>query len=259
MRKVSSIICVLLFAITSCKKIDQHPYNYTFQNNTNQSINIDVYQTSGDYNNNTNVFLHAVVQPYGTFMTPQLVNGASYYVDWYNNDYTVTNWVNNPYSSFLSSVVINPTLQNNMMRLSAPLDYVRLLCINGNQYKTRWKAVGGHEDVDGTNIPWDQLTPDQQYIQMEFRKDFSTNYYYIVDGQYWNSGNLIYETESGGINGGNTSGNVTIKVGYNDRFVGNIAYPLTAPAGTPGAKPTDTITVSLQDVGVFQMVRMTNN
>ncbi len=258
-RRGLPVICILLFATTNCKKTSQQPYNYTFQNNTDQSINIDVYQTAGDYNNSTNVLLHTVVQPYSTFTTSQLINGSSYYVDWYNDDYTVTNWVNNPYSFFLSAVTINPTAQNNMMRLSASIDYVRLLCLNGNHNKTRWKAVGGYEDVDGTNVPWNQLTTDQQYIQIEFRKDFSTNYYYIVDGQQWNSGNLVYETEVGGINGGNNYGNIPIKVSYNDQLTGNIGYHLLAPAGTPGAKPTDTITVSLSSVGVFQMVKIPND
>ena len=271
LRSTFFVLCGLVVFLLGCTPAGILGYDYTYQNSTSKRIHVDIYKTMDDYTSNTNKYISGVAEPGGKFVVPstKFVAGVPYFVDWYTEDYTYTNWVHgiNTYGAF--TPILNPTDQLNLDKLETVTDYARLMCLNGNGAGTKWRAVDGYFFIyggsnGGDSILWKDLPTKWQYFEMEFHKDFNSIYYYNAPSYAYNANNGvrtavhgICKTNEGGIAPGATTGGFTVRVA-NDEFAVDEAYMhfvLTAPAGTPGAVIKDTVTITIVDIGVFKMVR----
>src|ERR1043165_9600450 len=133
--KLFTIAAAIALGSSSCEKTKSGvtPYNYTYDNKTGKDINIDIYQSLDDYNNNRNVYIHGVAPAGGSFTVASTDFAAEqkYYVDWYSNDYTYTNWQNRQgfYDEFTTEFI--PTDQKNRNPLESVNDYARIVFLNG--------------------------------------------------------------------------------------------------------------------------------
>jgi len=273
LRSALLIVCGAAAILSSCDKAtNPDAFNYTFQNNTDKQIHVDVYGSMDDYMNNANPVTRGVASANGSFVvrSSTLHTDVPYYVDWYSDDYTYTNWVSREdlYTAF--NPRFTASVQTNLMKLESETDYARLLCLDGNHTGTTWLATDGftylYSNGGSDSVLWNNLPQNDKFFQMVFRKDFSMTYSYIApDGQHADV-TLIVRTDGAGTPAGSTTGHLSLY--YNSskysesgqlNKAGDIYYTLSAPSGTQGAVPTTNMLVTIKDVGSFTMSRQTIN
>ena len=258
--------CVSILA-TGCTQQNEgvKQYDYTYTNNTGKDIRIDIYNTIDDYNNNTNPYLKGVaVANGGTYVIPSsdFVPNQKYYVDWYTDDYTYTNWQNRQgfYDEFITSFV--PTYQSNFNKLESVNDYARIVFLNGGAApESKWVAVDGVAYPGGNYTEWADLPERYKYRKMTFRKDFSCTLYYMSD-----SSDIVlndkrtFRTPYLGTLSGMSEGMVYVNLEdeHSVATVGIATYSIGAIDEATG-RPTigDTIVLDMDDLGRYKLVRDT--
>lgn len=202
----SCIVSIALFCIISCKKspIQTAPEtNFAFVNTLNESVNVVIYKTPNDYNNNTNVLMQGVAAANGTYVAEKLKVDTTYYVDWYTNDFSYNNWYNQSGSidSYLTTVFM-PNISGGSMQLKQSYgpDLSRLVCLDGNGTQSTWMATGAFQGSALDTNYWYTLPPNKQYINIVFKKNFSVLFSF-KDG----NGNIIVDSLSlGGMTHGDS-------------------------------------------------------
>jgi len=188
-----SCLCFVLLAL-SCKKEKKtnNEITYTnvlFSNTISEELNLRIYNSLQDYYNNANIIQKGVIPANGQLQMPNMQVGKTYYLEWYSDDYTYSNWYN--YYRKTDSSTITPTLIGNdtfTINLQNTIHcFNRLLSLNDSGTSSTWKAIGGVSNfvVD----PWDSLTENERYRVLVLRKDFSATYYH-KDGL----GNIIADS-----------------------------------------------------------------
>jgi hypothetical protein len=143
-------------------------------------LNFFIYETEGGYLNNSTPYISGKTSTSsGTYFIPskKLKVNQQYYIDWYSDDYSITNW-----SVSSSGDRLSPNMfvyQGGLQ--SFGFSYVgdssdgnaRNIFLNGNEIETTWKATGSTEL--GNNI-WESLTENEKYIRVKFRKDWTGIY-----------------------------------------------------------------------------------
>jgi len=252
-------------ACTPEKKSVQQ-YDYTYTNNTNKDIRVDIYQSLNDYNHNTNIYQSGIaVANGGTYVVPSsdFQAGAKYYVDWYSNDYTYTNWQNRQgfYDEFVTSFV--PTHQNNKNPLQSVNDYARLVFLDGGAAtETHWVAVDGYAFPGGNHTEWANLPDNFKYRKFTFKKDFSCVYYSKNDSTgNIESSKFVFRTPYLGTPQGLSEGMIFINIEdqHSVSTEGVVTYTINNSATDSLGVPTfgNTITADFGDMGRYTMVRDT--
>lgn len=273
LRSALYVVCGAAVLFAGCDKgTSPDAFNYTFINNTDKQIHVDVYSTMSDYMSNTNPVTTGVAGANSTFVvrSSTLHTDVPYYVDWYSDDYTYTNWVNREdlYTAF--NPRITASVQTNQLKLESETDYARLLCLDGNHTSTTWLATDGFSYVysggGSDSVLWNNLPQVDKFFQIVFHKDFSMTFSYInPDGQRADV-TLIMRTDAAGTPAGSTAGHLSLyynssKYDENGQLnkAGDIYYTLSSPSGTADAVPTGPIMVKIKDIGTFTLSRQTIN
>ncbi|RYD57554.1 MAG: hypothetical protein EOP56_07175 [Sphingobacteriales bacterium] len=189
MRNILLALSALLLLIhtTSCGKKNKLKGPYTFENNTGETINLRMYKTLDDYANSTSPALAVRMAPGDAYKwdytdaDEMLQQDKTFYMDWYTDDYKMTNWtwfrsisqvslLKPPYSQFTrqrygSKIhVITPDFHSGM----------RSVLIKGNMKELTWTAVGA-VNLRTFKSVWDTLSMDSKYCELVIRKDLTAN------------------------------------------------------------------------------------
>jgi hypothetical protein len=255
-------ISILGAGCTKEKKSVQQ-YDYTYTNSTNKDIRVDIYKSIADYNNNTNLYLTGIAAANGgTVVVPSsdFQAGVKYYVDWYTNDYTYTNWQNRQgfYDEFETSFL--PTYQNNKNTLESVNDYARLVFLGGGAAtETNWIAIDGVAYPGGNTTQWADLPDSYKYRKFKFKKDFSCTYYSKTESGLDKNDKFTFRTPYLGTSKSLTEGMIYINIEDQHEVStwGTVTYGINQNATDPNGNPTfsNTITVDFGDQGRYIMVR----
>lgn len=176
--------CFILFGCTKDKKSLPNPVpapvqrpgvrNYIIANNLTATVRVNIYKKIADYNTNSNLFMTCHLPPGTVYKISfnSLDTTATYYVDWYSDDYLSTNWLvfaNTPST-------ITPRSNDTLFPILAPLHtgMYRSVALTGYTAQTTWKAYDAF-DYSYINI-WGALTANSQYRTLVLKKDMSAVY-----------------------------------------------------------------------------------
>jgi len=257
-----ALACIVMLA-TSCDKKGTKAFYYTFDNNTTQKMNLKVYQWIDDYNSNLSPYMSYIVQPGEKVQIPstQFIDTRQYYADWYNDDYTYTNWLHMQHIKGTFSAAFVPTPQHNYTSMEVHNDYARQLCLSGSGVQTTWEAVDGWNFVNGNigdTIRWANMNDFQKYHQVVFNKDFNCHFFYKEQ----NTGvmtdyTFVLRTPDMGTEVGANTGKLYVYTANDWDSLGNISYHISPIAGESGAsyKASDTMILTMGDKGTWTMVK----
>lgn len=174
----------ILFFCLGCRKSDSGPYTqaFIFTNTTGRTIILDLYKTKSDYNNNKKLVQRLTIQNEAN-ASLNLEPWKTYYIDWYSDDFALSNWQNNKlngiatpelkFEADTAATNINIALPEGF----DPVTYNRRLLLNGNKIEQLWKAVAFYKEGTSENI-WSILPDYLKYFQINVEKTFyaSMNY-----------------------------------------------------------------------------------
>jgi len=166
----------ILFFCLGCRKSDTGPYtqSFTFTNNTGRTIILDLYKTKSDYNNNKKLVQRLTIQNEAN-ASMNLEPWKTYYIDWYSDDFALTNWQNNKLNGIaIPELKFEADTTNTDIIIAMPTDYEpltynRRLLLNGNKIKQLWKAVAFYKEGTIENI-WSNLPEYLKYFQINVEK-----------------------------------------------------------------------------------------
>ncbi|OJW78581.1 MAG: hypothetical protein BGO69_00925 [Bacteroidetes bacterium 46-16] len=259
-QKLFFVLAAMAWLAVSCNKGNK-PYYYTFDNNSSHKMNLRIYQTLDDYNMSLNPYISYTVEPGDKVEIPstQLPETKQYYADWYNDDFTYTNWFNKQHIKAHFSTQFTPGYSNNnVTKMDVLHDYARILCLDGSGVQTTWEAVDGWNFVNGSlgdTIWWPQMNNFQKYNQFQFNKNCIGHFFY----KQQNTGvltdyNFVLRTPDYGTEAGNTTGHLYIYTANDWDSLGVIDYHIW-PNADGGYKVSDTMEVSMGDKGHWIMVK----
>jgi hypothetical protein len=160
-------ICALSLGLASCKSPEvQTVSTYSINNATPYKVTLDIYPTKDDYLAYTNRSSQYFIEP-GATLTLSLQALKTYWIDWYNANYTVNNWVDSTQSA--TDAMPKPKLQvaivdDRFALGSSYRDTSRSVLLNGMATSSTWKAVvTSQPPINGTHT-------------FTFRRDFQCMY-----------------------------------------------------------------------------------
>lgn len=173
---------LLMLCTASCGKKNKLKGPYTFENNTGETINLRMYKTLDDYANSTNPTLAVRMAPGDTYKwnytdgDEMLQQDKTFYMDWYTDDYRMSNW-GRFYDPNPSHLVEDPPYVFTRKRYGSnicvllPYDttYWRQTVIRGNENEVLWKAIDARDRKRDTSI-WKTLTNDERDCELLIRK-----------------------------------------------------------------------------------------
>lgn len=180
MKKTLSFVLALALAAVSCKKKEKETGDFNFYNLKNEPVTIDIYATQNDYANRTNAIRHlTVTHDQSNYVNLGLNDSTIYYIDYHNNDYSNSNWLQlTPHngSSFNSA---------NSFRFAKGGDFwlydfrypVAQVLLPGHE--TKWKAIDayGFNQGGGEIRLWDSLSANGKFVTLKCASDaFIVNY-----------------------------------------------------------------------------------
>lgn len=149
---------------------------YTFNNASGRKVYLDFYKNKTDLNKNQNSTNHLVVNN-GEDVSIDLEPKKTVYIDWYSEDYVLTNWINNksngevtPYQNFYADTLLT-NFSITKPDTVTQVVYNRRLLLNKNQANNDWKAISFYPDF-GTANTWEQIPSFQKFLEFSFQKDF---------------------------------------------------------------------------------------
>ncbi len=158
------LFCICLLA-GGCAKHEGIPTEstYTFTNRTGGYIKLDLYGSQADYAQNARRLGQYIVAP--DARQPMVLEvGKNYWIDWYNDDYTVSNWYPNSGNSPLPKINIADAGDERTISATQH-DTVRSVVL-GSSVSTSWKGT-------------DDAGIEHRFV---FRKDLSGVHTYVGNG-----------------------------------------------------------------------------
>ncbi len=162
-------------SMISCKKQGTKS-NFRLENYySNTTVHADVYSNESDYLNGTNPIVKATVDANTTyeFSSSILKDGSWYYVDVYNDDYTITNWANSDNiiigQDSASSKRFKYNSDNDVFVLSTIQTNARNVLLKATATSSKWRAIGAIDLEDGSDIWW-SLSAAERYQELYFYK-----------------------------------------------------------------------------------------
>lgn len=189
---------VLLICLCACNKKSNSESidTLTIYNKFSQEMFVNIYATKERYNNNSNGYKY-VVPANGELAIRfnPFANDTSYFIDWYNSDFTITNWGKtesrfNPTGNNTDKYILELNNANATSYTSAS----RAVWLNGTKTITRWKSVDVYgRGRNGNLIPISNfLNDDQKFFEVDVRKDFTGSYRRILSNGKPYSEELIF-------------------------------------------------------------------
>jgi hypothetical protein len=226
--------CGAVFSIASCQKIAElnKQSTYTFRNNTNERITLDIYTSKEDYDRNTGRAYQYLVAP-GASQKIALGVAKTYWMDWYNATYALNNWR----SSYLLGSADNPwpppeitvAAEDDHFDMTCTLrDTSRSILLQDNGLQSRWSgSIANAGELNGT-------------FYFEFRKDFGGIYSFTDAHGATSTKPIRYTVANDYISSGNSYFTLTVFDEQPDKFC-SIHYPAT---GINQSRDTLTLTYS---------------
>jgi hypothetical protein len=150
--------------------------NYVIANNLATTIRVNIYKKIADYNTNSNLFATCHLPPGSVYKIAfsSLDTTATYYVDWFSDDYLSTNWL-----TFAGAPsTMTPRSNDTLFQALTPLHtgMYRPVVLSGYTSQTTWKAYDAY-DYSYVNI-WGALTANSQYRTLVLNKNMTAVYNY---------------------------------------------------------------------------------
>lgn len=189
MKKLSLILPILFYM--ACTKPGDETTDKKKGHILNQSgdtLTFDIYRSRDDYNNNRNVVSTYRLMPNEDKEIPSVQPNSKYYVDWYNDEYLVTNWIRNDveFTSDENGVLDIGVFQQDGHR-------IRLLLLEGNGTSSEWNAIDiVHVASPHSTYDWKNLAAYKKNKKFVFYKDETVVYTYtneqgqqVAEKLYW--------------------------------------------------------------------------
>jgi hypothetical protein len=187
MKQVNSFLALLLVLLSACHSDEKESSGYLLEflhsptvsgpPTSYTPINFSIYKTQPDYFNNTNAVVTGKTDPStGTYFIPadKLEKGTLYAIDWYSDDYTISNWApTEKTGAYLTPSIFaytdnDPTFGFPYIGNYATDGGAREVFLNGNDNETHWTAIGALRA--GSSV-WESLTENEKYIHLTLKKD----------------------------------------------------------------------------------------
>ena len=167
LRPFAFLLAAALLTLAGCKKysLEKETVQH-FSTTYNEPITVDLYQSRDDYANSRNVWKRLTVQA-GQPQSVSMEIGRKYWIDWYNADYTLTNWLSET-GAFPPQPTLSPGESSEthiLQSLSTGVAYARRCLLPGNAASSTWSVIGQYSGASNPLI----ATP---FIQITFYKDF---------------------------------------------------------------------------------------
>ncbi|MBA3828707.1 MAG: hypothetical protein H0X33_07205 [Taibaiella sp.] len=173
-RGLMGLLCIAVLTIsTGCHRLDNSQgFNYTFQNFTDKQLNVTIYATQDDYNNNAHPLMSNSIKVRGYWVIPlsKFTTSHLYYVDIYTDDFLYNNW-------FWNNVTLRDTFLPSKDDYTFIIDHgqytdpSRTIWLNGIGTSTTWKAFNSYTYNGSTyTTNWSSLTSAQQAVQIVISK-----------------------------------------------------------------------------------------
>lgn len=176
MKNIIILSAAILFLLISCSKPDiSGTSSYTFTNNTSAPVTLSLYGTEEDYNTEQHVMSSQRLQP-GGHVTMPLEALRTYWIDWYSDGYSFSNWLcGNAISQGSRAAAPSPELttadRDDALSITTyPRDTMRSILLSSNGATSTWQL-----DVD--NMPY--YNGIHTFV---FHKNFTGTYTYARTG-----------------------------------------------------------------------------
>ncbi|MBS1584707.1 MAG: hypothetical protein JSS82_04110 [Bacteroidetes bacterium] len=116
--------------------------------------------------------------------------GQGYIIDWYQDDYRGSSWMNLGAYGASDSTLFYPFLDFDTehayyIQLYVPQNIWRSVLLDGNKSYTLWHAVDAKKQIDSSSI-WQQLSDNERFKEIQFHK-----YYWCVCRSKDSAGSVI--------------------------------------------------------------------
>lgn len=178
-------IASIILLSTACNKntVGTSPDEINFVNSSEKPVTVDIYSSLSDYGSNTNLLQRLIINGNANEKVSRdiLKTGNAYYIDWYNDDYTITNWYNDDYPQGAERVRFEPSAESKQYDIDKNfVGYHRVAFLNGNNTQTEWVATGAYLYSSSTGYvdKWNELSSNDRFKRIIIKKDFTANYTY---------------------------------------------------------------------------------
>lgn len=238
---IALLIVLCMTGIQGCKKKSDDSFTVTIVNRLDKDVTLDMYGNAEDYASNSNPLGRHIIKGNGTLMLPgnDFKTGATYYMDWYTEDYYYNNWFNDDYPITESRVRIAPKAGNSTYYLEPGYKgNNRISFLKGAGTETGWIAVGAYLYTGSTGYSnqWDVISTNERYRQITVKKNFTANYTHKdADGKLITDDltflvqtsevpYIEFQTKDGGIGGNMTGGKLPVSTadGYASNSVDTV-------------------------------------
>ncbi len=171
------LACIAVLSITAGCKKDKEPEKvdesklFKIYNNSGATINLKIYRNSDDFSNDINPAINTRFDN-GQFiyLDPTEYDVSKYYfADYYNDDFTTTNWGVIYRPDGLSSISLKINAGGNVTFYRSSYCDARPILLKNNKPST-WKAVDAFSGRTGVRI-WDTLSSDKKNYRLECKRD----------------------------------------------------------------------------------------
>lgn len=181
MKPLTLAAVLLLILAQACKKDPKDNTTVTIVNRIDREITLDLYASAEDYTTNSNLIDRMVVPAGGNTSIPgsTFKSGATYYMDWYTEDYYYNNWYNDDYPVTGERVRIKPVAGANTYYLETGYKgNARNAFLKGAGTETTWIAVGAYlySNTLGYSNKWNVIDLNERFRQVKIKKGFSAEY-----------------------------------------------------------------------------------
>ena len=174
------LLCIAV--MQGCKKTNDKKA-VTIVNRLDKDVTFDLYSSKEDYASGADLLMRTVI-PAGdnkVFPGNNFEEGATYYMDWYTEDYYYNNWFNDNFPVTGNRVKIAPREGDNTYYLEpAYHGQGRNAFLQGAGTQTSWIAVGAYlySDATGYTNQWNNIKADERFRRVIVRKNFIAEYTY---------------------------------------------------------------------------------
>ncbi len=241
-------------SLTGCHETPSNQgFEYNFENLTDKAINVKIYNTQSDYNTGTNAFLSGRMEVRGYYTVPmdKFVEGRTYYVDWYSDDYLYSNW-------FWSSITLRNTFTPSatsyefLVNTVQYADPSRNIWMKGSGISTTWVAADAFTLSGSTyTSTWSSLSTAQQDVQLILNRDFTAHLKLKNASNQTIDSALTYQAIYDNATG---VSNVTL-LNIKDSVIGNLKSNFM-PHTSNFNGPNNYMMLYVQGLGYYQMNRL---
>jgi hypothetical protein len=247
-------IILCLFGVTASCHTDNalHGFDYNFVNLTNKPINIKIYTSLNDYNNQTNVYLQGRVNIKQYFYIPvgKFVVGSTYYVDWYSDDYLYNNWY---WSNISLRNAFSPSEKDYEFLINTVQwpDPSRRIWMKDSANQSRWVANDAYT-FNGSiySSIWSSMAWNMQNVSLSLNRDYTAHLLVLNSANQTIDSSLTYRANYDSVQ------KISVLTLYNsgDSIIGTVVGTFNA-ASNNFTGPDNLSLTHINTMGYYQLVR----